>query len=280
MGVWVMPRPEVYAACSASWEDDEATLAAIVDALRGLMLEGIIRNSPVMGRGVGVFDDRPPEIDPADTTWRLRFALYGRRAIVDAHWAIAEQALGAIPGVEVRQRQYAGTDRDGPRGHDEMVQRGIPEMLLMDLFKTPYGEDTAHLDFSPVGPLDGRDVVETYRLVRSLYDRHGWPYLGGLIMLPRNVIHVTTTFFDPHDEVKTREVYAAYDEMVLELARVGKVPYRTNIHHMDLVAAQLDFNDGIQRRVNERLKDALDPNGILSPGKQGIWPASHRRSPG
>jgi 4-cresol dehydrogenase (hydroxylating) len=95
-------------------------------------------------------------------------------------------------------------------------------------------------------------------------------------MLPRNVIHVTTTFYDPHDEAKTREVYAAYDEMVLELAKAGKVPYRTNIHHMDVVAAQLDFNDGVQRRVSERIKDALDPDGILSPGKQGIWPAGRR----
>ncbi len=275
MGVWTMPRPEVYASCSGSWEGEDA-LAAVADTLRELMLEGIIRNSPVMGRGVGVFDDRPPAIDPTDLTWRLRFALYGRQSIVDAHWAIAQEALAAIPGVTVSCRQYAGTDKDGPQGHDELVQRGIPEMMLMDLFKTPFGEDTGHLDFSPVGPLTGEDVVKTFRLMRDLYDRRGRPYLGGLIMLPRNVIHVTTTFFDPHDEEQTREVYAAYDEMVLELAKVNKVPYRTNIHHMDLVADQLDFNDHIQRRVNEKLKDALDPNGILSPGKQGIWPANRR----
>jgi 4-cresol dehydrogenase (hydroxylating) len=25
-------------------------------------------------------------------------------------------------------------------------------------------------------------------------------------------------------------------------------------------------------RMSETIKEALDPNGILSPGKQGIWP--------
>jgi len=32
------------------------------------------------------------------------------------------------------------------------------------------------------------------------------------------------------------------------------------------------FNNSILRRVNERIKDALDPNGILSAGRYGVWP--------
>jgi len=31
------------------------------------------------------------------------------------------------------------------------------------------------------------------------------------------------------------------------------------------------------RRFNETLKDAIDPNGILAPGRGGIWPRHLRR---
>ena len=31
------------------------------------------------------------------------------------------------------------------------------------------------------------------------------------------------------------------------------------------------------RRFNETLKDAIDPNGILAPGKSGIWPKRLRK---
>jgi 4-cresol dehydrogenase (hydroxylating) len=45
---------------------------------------------------------------------------------------------------------------------------------------------------------------------------------------------------------------------------------------MDHVADQFDFNDHALRRLNETIKDAVDPNGILSPGKSGIWPRGMR----
>jgi len=43
---------------------------------------------------------------------------------------------------------------------------------------------------------------------------------------------------------------------------------------MDEIAAQYGFNDHALLRLYETLKGALDPDGILSPGKQGIWPPS------
>ena len=39
---------------------------------------------------------------------------------------------------------------------------------------------------------------------------------------------------------------------------------------MESAAAQYDFNDHSLMRLSESIKLALDPQGILSPGKQGI----------
>lgn len=37
------------------------------------------------------------------------------------------------------------------------------------------------------------------------------------------------------------------------------------------MASLYDFNNYAYRRFVEKIKDAVDPKGILSPGKQGIW---------
>ena len=272
MGVWLMPRPEVYAPCWAQFEGQEA-IEPLLDAVRGLMLEDIIRCHPLISRGISTgASDSERVLDQSSRTWTIRFALYGREEIVDANYRVAERTLSAIPGVTVWRKTYRGDDRSGPLDHDERVQAGIPDMDLLDLFMVPYGDDTGHLDFSPVGPFTGREIASTIKLMDSLYARHGHTYVVGILLLPRSAIHVSTAFYDTKDEAQTNAVYAAYTDMVVEMARAGYPIYRTNIHHMDVVAEQYDFNDHALRRFTETIKDALDPNGILSPGKQGIWP--------
>jgi 4-cresol dehydrogenase (hydroxylating) len=46
---------------------------------------------------------------------------------------------------------------------------------------------------------------------------------------------------------------------------------------MDTVADTYDFNNHALRRLNEKVKNALDPAGILAPGKSGIWPAAYAK---
>ncbi|GAA4543931.1 FAD-binding oxidoreductase [Pseudonocardia xishanensis] len=276
VGWWVMRRPEAYSACWARFRGYD-TLGEVVDVLRRLMLDRVIENTPLLNRGVEIDADGNFSLDPDGEGWSARFALYGRAGLVDAQFAVVEQALRAAPGVEVVRRTFDTADLTGPANHDERVQRGIPDMDLLDPRMLPYGEVTGHLDFSPIGPCRGADVVRLEKLVRATYARHGRQYVNGLYLTPRSALHISTTFYDPRDEEQTRGVFEGYADLVREVATLGYAPYRTNLQHMDLVAEQFGFADHAQRRVAERIKDALDPNGVLAPGKSGIWPAAYRR---
>lgn len=64
--------------------------------------------------------------------------------------------------------------------------------------------------------------------------------------------------------------------LIDECAANGWGEYRTHLAFMDQIAGTYNFNGGIQTRFNEVLKDALDPNGVLAPGKSGVWPKRYR----
>jgi 4-cresol dehydrogenase (hydroxylating) len=277
MGFWLQRRPETYASCWVEFSGDDA-LEAVADGMRELMLGNTVTNYPTIMRGVRLDEDGNPSFDPDASRWLARFALYGTSEAVDAHWISVERTLGTIPTATLRRRDYAGTDRTTHSGHEDRVMAGIPDMDILALFETMYGKTTAHLDFSPVGPLRGKDVVQTSQLMRSLYQETGEQFFSGLMLSPRSVIHISTMFFDSTNAEQTERVYDNYTRMVSVMSERGYPIYRTSLHHMDQVASTLDFNDNALMRLNETIKDALDPNGILQPGKSGIWAQRFRDS--
>ena len=98
-----------------------------------------------------------------------------------------------------------------------------------------------------------------------------WGWSGGIDFFPKNYT-LLFAFEGGGDAEGNRKTREGFTRVVQIAAENGWSEYRTAPAFMDDVMRELSFNDHALRRLHERIKDALDPNGILAPGKSGIWP--------
>jgi 4-cresol dehydrogenase (hydroxylating) flavoprotein subunit len=294
LGIWLMPQPECYMPGWLTLRRD-SDLEPLLEMLRPLMLSGVITNQPMIINAVcaaSAFAPReqwfkgegpiPDEVidriaaQPGFGRWVMRFALYGDERIVERQREIVAEAFGRIPGAEVRFSKYRGAALPELTNPHERVQAGIPSMDLDRMTRWYGGQEGGHIGFSCAAPITGRDGAALRDLVRRRLSAAGLDYSGVIIVGRRSMIHVGLIVFDTKNEAQARTAYEVCKSLVEPAASLGYGEYRSHLDFMDLVADQYDFNHHAQRRFNELLKDTLDPNGILSPGKQGIWPRAYR----
>lgn len=117
---------------------------------------------------------------------------------------------------------------------------------------------------APVLPLRGDDARKVLALVAPVFTTHGFELPVTMTMLnERAMVAVMNISFDKADEGETERARACYAEVTEALLKAGYVPYRSSLAGMShLVRPGDTFWD-----VARELKSALDPSGILSPGR-------------
>lgn len=298
-GYWCMRQPETYMPCWAILDSND-TVEAFFDALRPLMIDGLVENLGSMFNaagaigatgqwtrdevytGEGAIPQRLAEEfakrELGLGAWNMRFAIYGPDAVVQAKFAAVKEALEAVPGVMVAGTPYPGDDLPVDTfDQGQKVMAGIPDMSMLAATKFRRGREGGHLTFSSLVPLTGRDAAQIRDLVRERVEGIGLDYTSTFLIFPRHLVHVAVIVFDLDPDEAAR-AYDACRNLVSELGELGYSEYRAHVDYMDLVTSLFGYNNHALRRFTETIKDAVDPKGILSPGKQGIWPARIREA--
>ncbi|KAI0839323.1 putative vanilly-alcohol oxidase [Hypoxylon sp. FL0890] len=299
MGINLTPQPQAYMACSFDVPEFEH-IETIVDVFGELRRNGtlpyvvyvfyIAEWATMFGKhsewwkGEGPIPDwRLKEMqEDLDTgIWTVKFGLYGPKEVIKAQFDEVRRVVAKdAPVGRLRQALFTG-DNGGLLEATAVsplyggVRVGIPSMWnipMVNYYNRRNDSVGAHGAYSPIVPLDGKMVLEWARTAKGICAEQGFDFLCDFFMDERHAIFVTMLCFDKTSPEQRTGVDKVFHRLFDEGSKRGFAKYRAHINHMDLNAELFDFNDHAYRRFVETLKESLDPNGILSPGKMGIWP--------
>lgn len=301
MGFWLFPQPEGYRSGTVlvPKHDD---LIRLVETLSYLMNSNIVLGTTTIGSplltsrasltagGIGgaalLTTPGGPSIEELEKIgreknlayWNCELYFYGPPKVVDAQWEYAKEKFSAIPGATFQEGQSLRLPLDASEMEKApRRQFGIPNLTIFGLM----GRTEGHMWFSPIIPMTGEAVFEAQRVFGQAYADMGVPSINQIFVFPSSFFPrsfvILCGFPIAHDVEKNRKNREIFKRLVQMAAEHGWGEYRTHTAFMDTVANVYSFNNHALRRFHETVKDAVDPNGILSPGRCGVWPKHLRK---
>ena len=312
MGFWLMPQPEAYLSGSieVSKHDD---LVPFVDILNELENAGLFTGMPFLGSPLlGGLDPgdtlrtapRPEVQAVLDTPggpspqaledvasrlgvglWAVKLQFYGPAKVIQAQWEHCKERFAAIPGAKFKDGEMLRlplTAEQLEKVHK--VVFGVPNLSIFFIGArseaNPDHPGDGHMWFSPIIPRTGEAVFEAQKVFGQAAKEMGLP-MSPLSLPSTYWLRAFIFIFGfpvTHDPAVNKKNREAFKTLIKLAAEHGWGEYRTAPAFQDAVMDTYSFNDHVLRRFHETLKDAVDPNGILSAGRYGIWPKHLRGS--
>ena len=210
--------------------------------------------------------------------WSCKLSFYGAEKANAANWEFAKEKFSAIPGVKFEENEsYKLPLTPEQREKVHKPQFGIPSLAMFSIgARSPVNPQptSGHMWFSPIIPRTGEAIFEANRVFAAAAKEFGLPVLS--FSLPSCYWERAFIFifaFPVTRDVETnKKNRAAFKQVVQRAAEHGWGEYRTAPAFQETIMGTYSYNNHALLRFHETLKDAVDPNGIISAGRYGIWP--------
>ncbi len=289
IGIHLMPAPADYRPYLITIADEDQ-LGAVLDALQPLCVEGVLAARATLmslPRAASYSTTRARYQDTAGPlrentrrqlmndlnlgSWNLYGALYGAPTVMDNHWRVMETALRDLPGTQFYSAASRADDLAFKCRADLMG--GIPSM---DEYKTlDWLGAGAHLDCAAVLPFDGDTAHSASRAARDLCHARGFDYCAEFQLETRALRHEVRLLFERDVSAQQHAAHDLGAALSAQWLAAGHSTPRAHLAFMDDSAAAYSRNTHALLRAGEALKDVLDQDGVLAPGKSGLWPGRY-----
>jgi 4-cresol dehydrogenase (hydroxylating) len=319
MGFWLMPEPEAYLTGTVI-VPRYADLIPLVDTLNFVENSGVVNGMPQLGSPLlgGFFNPIQSELREliqggASTEdleayaraqgtgyWSCTLKFYGPEKSIAANWEWCQDKFAAaIPGATFEDgerfrfplsaEEIESITRNQALGSrsSTLPEFGIPSLTMFSIgarSETNPNPTEGHMWFSPIIPRSGEAIIEANRVFAAAARELDLPINAVGFSLPTTYWNRAFIYLFglpvTKDVATNRANREKFEKLVALVAEQGWGEYRTPPAFQDAVLATYSFNDHALRRFLETLKDAVDPNGILSAGRYGIWPKHLRTGRG
>jgi (+)-pinoresinol hydroxylase len=270
MGFYLMPRPECMQSASVRVTRAEDAVP-LIDTLNLLENQHVVNGSTQLG-GSGA-------------NWNLQVPIYGPEKVVRAQMEYCREKFAKIPGAVFTEGALIRTDDAAAMARVRKVNFGIPDLSTFNMLgRNQANPDPpgGHMGFSPILPRTGEALQEFAKFyadnLQAISEGGALRFQGPVYMTNWDRTLVALIMFPiGKDKAMNAKMRAAFEKWVRLAADRGWAEYRAPAAFQDLVAKTYSFNNGSLTRMRETIKDALDPNGILSPGRYGVWPKNLRK---
>jgi 4-cresol dehydrogenase (hydroxylating) len=279
--IWLMPRPPVIRAFGFTFPDDE-DLGDIIDVARGLKANNMVPTLIKVTNGQYGYGTEAsyPGYEPGapalpDDVRRDLETRYGTGAWTVTGAFYGPTAAAVEPSIQRVRTLFEASGKATYLSHEEIESSPIFKIHLDTFSGEPTESELGLLDWRPGGgatwflpatPMIGSVALEHQALSRRILAEHGFEYTVEFVCGPRAARALHIIVYNRSDEAERERMRDCYSALVEAYDAIGAPIGR----------APTDWQEKAIERLPElrgflgALKSAIDPDGVISPGKYGI----------